>query len=116
MISISASASATFPLQTAFFTLNLGRRSTNFTRSSFLFVLSPWPSLASAATSSPDQISRFCRMNCIRRMSGGCFKDPAGKNLKVEADSGGEDFFASAPRTPPEHLVIMVNGLIGRFL
>lgn len=51
------------------------------------------------------------------------FKDPirSGKSSrkKVEGESfrGGEDLWASdstAPRRFPEHLVIMVNGLVGR--
>ncbi|KAJ4709374.1 alpha/beta-Hydrolases superfamily protein [Melia azedarach] len=53
-------------------------------------------------------------MDWIRRIGGGCFKDRRNsKDLKVEADSGGEDFFSSAANPPPEHLVIMVNGIIG---
>ncbi|KAI4344380.1 hypothetical protein L6164_011614 [Bauhinia variegata] len=56
------------------------------------------------------------KMEVIRRMGRGCFKSRQDKGLKVEADSGGEDFFdASATVAKPvaEHLVIMVNGIIG---
>ena len=53
-----------------------------------------------------------------------CFKDPMRKgkssNKKVETEScrGGEDLWASGSAAPgrfPEHLVIMVNGLGGRY-
>ncbi|CAN1329672.1 Putative lipase ROG1, partial [Linum perenne] len=54
---------------------------------------------------------RFCSMAPI-----GCFGVRRGNvkgGLKVEIDSGGEDVFDSESRVYPEHLVIMVNGLIG---
>lgn len=53
----------------------------------------------------------------LRRMGGGCFKNHHDKGLKVEADSGGEDFFdvsTTLAKPVAEHLVIMVNGIIGR--
>ncbi|XP_028796010.1 putative lipase YOR059C, partial [Neltuma alba] len=56
------------------------------------------------------------RMEVLRRLGGGCFKNPNDKGLKVEADSGGEDFFdvsAGVSKPACEHLVIMVNGIIG---
>ncbi|KAI9125852.1 hypothetical protein K1719_003270 [Acacia pycnantha] len=56
------------------------------------------------------------RMEVIRRLGGGCFKNPNGKGLRVEADSGGEDFFdvsTGVSKPVSEHLVIMVNGIIG---
>ncbi|KAM1624884.1 hypothetical protein ACFX2K_023025 [Malus domestica] len=49
------------------------------------------------------------RMDLLRRfVAGGCFRDPLHQGIKVEIDSGGEDVFAA-----PEHLVIMVNRIIG---
>lgn len=54
-----------------------------------------------------------------------CFKDPmrrgksSNKKLEKESVRGGEDLWASGSGTPrrfPEHLVIMVNGLVGRYL
>eukprot|EP00257_Ricinus_communis_P028025 XP_025015439.1 uncharacterized protein LOC8277519 [Ricinus communis] len=56
------------------------------------------------------------RMEVMKRMSGGCFKGGNGKTLKVEVDSGGEDVFDAATvdsAVPPNHLVIMVNGIVG---
>lgn len=59
------------------------------------------------------------RMELLNRIigGGGCFRDPGRREIKVEIDSGGEDVFASHPKggAVPEHLVIMVNGIIGRF-
>ncbi|XP_050216999.1 uncharacterized protein LOC126667906 isoform X2 [Mercurialis annua] len=57
----------------------------------------------------------------IRGGDGGCFKGGGdagddGKALKIEADSGGDDVFdatAVDSRVPPNHLVIMVNGIAG---
>ena len=59
------------------------------------------------------------KMKALRRMGGGCFKNHRQdqKALKVEADSGGEDLFdasATVAKPLPEHLVIMVNGIVGR--
>lgn len=36
--------------------------------------------------------------------------------LKVEADGGGEDISDASPWAVPDHLVIMVNGLVGRYV
>lgn len=53
------------------------------------------------------------RMNFFR-----CFNKRTGsKELKVKVDSGGEDLMdagAAKARVSPQHLVIMVNGIIGR--
>lgn len=60
-------------------------------------------------------------MEVIRKLSRGCFSDPRRKGQKVEVESvdGGVDFFdkaAADAKVPPEHLVIMVNGIGGRYL
>lgn len=53
-------------------------------------------------------------MEWLRGMSSGCVKDRRREDLKVEADSGGENVFsAAADKQPPEHLIVMVNGLVG---
>lgn len=57
-------------------------------------------------------------MKWIRRMSRGCFKVPPekGQKVEIESDTGGEDYFDAAAVTAkkyPEHLVVMVNGIIG---
>ncbi|KAK6942412.1 protein of unknown function DUF676, lipase-like [Dillenia turbinata] len=49
---------------------------------------------------------------------GGCFKEPMKKGKKVEVESvdGGEDVFDAAVaegKVFPDHLVVMVNGLVG---
>ncbi|KAJ0031503.1 hypothetical protein Pint_14209 [Pistacia integerrima] len=71
-----------------------------------------------ATSSSPSSLSvdrsrSNCNMEWLRRMGGGCVKDRRSKVLKVEADSGGEDVFSAAAKPPPEHLIVMVNGLVG---
>ncbi|TYI14131.1 hypothetical protein ES332_A08G104200v1 [Gossypium tomentosum] len=59
------------------------------------------------------------QMAWVRSMAGSCFKSKETLpelRIKVEEDSGGQDFFdpdAMASKVSPEHLVIMVNGLIG---
>lgn len=57
-------------------------------------------------------------MEVLRKIGGGCFKGK-GKDskgvIKVEADSGGEDVFRVSSGALPDHLVVMVNGLIGRY-
>ncbi|KAL4283645.1 hypothetical protein GQ457_16G005400 [Hibiscus cannabinus] len=59
------------------------------------------------------------QMPWVRSMAGGCFKSkepPPEPGIKVEEDSGGQDVFsadAMNSKVSPEHLVIMVNGLIG---
>lgn len=56
-------------------------------------------------------------MDWIRRFSVGCFSDRrSNKDFKMEADSGGVDVFSTYAKPPPEHLIIMVNGLIGRLV
>ncbi|KAL6984993.1 hypothetical protein U1Q18_018374 [Sarracenia purpurea var. burkii] len=57
-------------------------------------------------------------MEVIRKMSRGCIMDRRnkGKKVVVESANGGEDIFDSLSvegTVPPEHLVIMVNGIIG---
>ncbi|CAN1228873.1 Putative lipase ROG1 [Linum grandiflorum] len=69
--------------------------------------------LVSAAGSGSPRRRRWCSMAPV-----GCFGTrrstaKGGGGLKVEIDSGGEDVFNSESRVFPEHLVIMVNGLIG---
>lgn len=59
-------------------------------------------------------------MEVLRKIGGGCFKGKGkGKDskgvIKVEADSGGEDVFRVSSGALPDHLVVMVNGLIGRY-
>lgn len=55
------------------------------------------------------------KMEWMRKMGGGCLRNNQGKGvLKIEGDSGGQDFFNASPRAVPDHLVIMVNGLVGR--
>ncbi|KAF8392924.1 hypothetical protein HHK36_021164 [Tetracentron sinense] len=53
------------------------------------------------------------KMELVRRMGSGCFKDLPIKGQKVEVESvqGGEDVWDAA--SAPEHLVVMVNGIIG---
>ncbi|XP_058207758.1 uncharacterized protein LOC131320879 isoform X2 [Rhododendron vialii] len=58
------------------------------------------------------------KMEVIRKLSRGCFSDSRRKGQKVEVESvdGGVDFFdkaAADAKVPPEHLVIMVNGIGG---
>ncbi|XP_021277633.1 uncharacterized protein LOC110411692 [Herrania umbratica] len=59
------------------------------------------------------------QMAWVRSMSGGCFKStepPPKQGIKVEEDSGDQDVYdadAMNSRVSPEHLVIMVNGLVG---
>ncbi|XP_061993044.1 uncharacterized protein LOC133710919 [Rosa rugosa] len=58
------------------------------------------------------------RMDFLHRIvGGGCFRGSTRQGLKVEIDSGGEDIFdaaaAAANNAVPEHLVVMVNGIIG---
>ncbi|KAK4374517.1 hypothetical protein RND71_005194 [Anisodus tanguticus] len=60
-------------------------------------------------------------MELLRKLSRGCFRNSFKKGQKVEIESvnDGEDVFDAASakaKLQPEHLVIMVNGLIGRNL
>lgn len=53
-------------------------------------------------------------MDFVRKMGGGCFRNNQGEGvIKVEIDGGGEDVFDASPGAAPDHLVIMVNGLVG---
>lgn len=59
-------------------------------------------------------------MGFLQQLSRGCFKGRCSKKerkVEVEAASAGEDLFdaaAAESKVRPEHLVIMVNGIIGR--
>ena len=58
-------------------------------------------------------------MELVRKVSRGCFSDRSGKGRMVEVESvDGEDVFDAAAAAEskffPEHLVIMVNGIVGR--
>lgn len=58
---------------------------------------------------------KLSKVKFLREMGAGCFKeDRDNRGLKIESDSGGQDYFNDAASAPPEHLVIMVNGIIGR--
>ncbi|OWM65894.1 hypothetical protein CDL15_Pgr015319 [Punica granatum] len=57
---------------------------------------------------------KLCKVEFLKEMGAGCFKEAKDiKGLKVEFDSGGQDYFDDAASVSPEHLVIMVNGIIG---
>ncbi|GLT29030.1 hypothetical protein SLA2020_048440 [Shorea laevis] len=62
-------------------------------------------------------VVRRRRMEWFRSVGSGCFRNSESKSgLRVEQDSGGEDVFnvsAVNSGSPPDHLVIMVNGIIG---
>ncbi|KAJ8750977.1 hypothetical protein K2173_016158 [Erythroxylum novogranatense] len=50
------------------------------------------------------------------RRGGGCFKERSMRGVEIETDSGGEDVLdasAAQGKVSPEHLVVMVNGLVG---
>lgn len=59
-------------------------------------------------------------MESVRNLSSGCFKGRSSKKerkVEIESANGGEDVFdaaAAEARVQPDHLVIMVNGIIGR--
>ncbi|PSS21071.1 Lipase [Actinidia chinensis var. chinensis] len=55
------------------------------------------------------------KMEVIRKLSRGCFTDNRKKEKKLEVESvhGGEDIFDAEKRMSQEHLVIMVNGIVG---
>ncbi|PHT42206.1 hypothetical protein CQW23_16231 [Capsicum baccatum] len=58
------------------------------------------------------------KMELLRKLSRGCFRNSIKKGQKIEIESvnDGEDVFDAASakaKVQPEHLVIMVNGLIG---
>ncbi|XP_011069882.1 uncharacterized protein LOC105155665 isoform X1 [Sesamum indicum] len=58
-------------------------------------------------------------MEFIRKLSRGCFRGRSSKKerkVEVESTNGGEDVFdaaAAEAKVQPDHLVIMVNGIIG---
>lgn len=107
--SAAASSSSSSPLASAFskpirsesaFLLSIG----------FGFSSPTWRPFAVAASSSGKS------MEVLRKIGGGCFKGKDSKGvIKVEADSGGEDVFQVSSGALPDHLVVMVNGLIGRY-
>lgn len=57
-------------------------------------------------------------MDLVRKVSRGCFGDRSGKGRMVEVESvDGEDVLdaaAAESKLFPEHLVVMVNGIVGR--
>lgn len=59
-------------------------------------------------------------MEIVRKLSRGCFKGRSSKKerkVEVESANGGEDVFdaAAVEARVADHLVIMVNGIIGRY-
>ncbi|CAK9143670.1 unnamed protein product [Ilex paraguariensis] len=65
-------------------------------------------------------LGRGDKMELFRKLSRGCFKfkqrPKKDREVEVESVSGGEDIFNAASaeaKVQPEHLVIMVNGIIG---
>ncbi|CAK9329810.1 unnamed protein product [Citrullus colocynthis] len=75
-----------------------------FPRFTLRFPLNPFPDPSLS-------LSHHSRMDFAVRLATSCFR--ARKSLKVEADFAAEEFFYPDAKAPPEHLVIMVNGLIG---
>ncbi|CAA7060287.1 unnamed protein product [Microthlaspi erraticum] len=65
----------------------------------------------------PAQRKSLDQMEWMNRLGIGCFATNRSKReVKTEIDSGGEDFFDAAAMESsekPDHLVIMVNGIIG---
>lgn len=59
-------------------------------------------------------------MGFIRKLRGSCFKGRSSKKerkVEIETVNGGEDVYDAAAaegKVQPDHLVIMVNGIIGR--
>lgn len=58
------------------------------------------------------------KMELLRKLSRGCFRNSfnKGQKVKIESVNDGEDVFDAASaraKLQPEHLVIMVNGLVG---
>lgn len=58
------------------------------------------------------------KMELIRKLTRGCFMDRRrmGQKVEVESVNGGEDVFDAVSvdaKVQPEHLVIMVNGIVG---
>lgn len=58
-------------------------------------------------------------MEVLRRIIRGCFRDGRGKEVEIESVSGGGEEVVDAGKADsdlyPEHLVVMVNGLAGRY-
>lgn len=53
-------------------------------------------------------------MELMKRLGIGCFAAKhSTREMKTEKDSGGEDLFVESA-AKPDHLVVMVNGIIGR--
>ncbi|KAJ9550745.1 hypothetical protein OSB04_014790 [Centaurea solstitialis] len=72
----------------------------------------------------PNLLAVRCKMELVRKLGGSCcVVQSKKKNQKVKViesgnsvDSGGEDVFdagSAGGNVPPDHLVIMVNGIIG---
>ncbi|KAL1202895.1 hypothetical protein V5N11_015149 [Cardamine amara subsp. amara] len=63
------------------------------------------------------QPTNLDKMEWMNRLGIGCFATNRGKReLKTEIDNGGEDFFDAAvmdSSEKPDHLVVMVNGIVG---
>ncbi|TMW88210.1 hypothetical protein EJD97_018899 [Solanum chilense] len=58
------------------------------------------------------------KMELLRKLSRGCFRNSLkkGQKVKIESVNDGEDVFDAASaraKLQPEHLVVMVNGLVG---
>lgn len=58
------------------------------------------------------------KMELLKKLSRGCFRNSLkkGRKVKIESVSDGEDVFDAASaraKLQPEHLVVMVNGLVG---
>lgn len=60
-------------------------------------------------------LSHRPKMDLPRRVAAPCFGSRRSKGLKVDPDFGGQEIFYADAKAAPEHLVIMVNGLIGRY-
>ncbi|XP_022135222.1 putative lipase YDR444W [Momordica charantia] len=58
-------------------------------------------------------LSHRPKMDLPRRVAAPCFGSRRSKGLKVDPDFGGQEIFYADAKAAPEHLVIMVNGLIG---
>lgn len=66
----------------------------------------------------PAQPKNLDQMEWMNRLGIGCFAANRSKReLKTEIDNGGEDFFDAdvmESAEKPDHLVVMVNGIVGR--
>ncbi|CAB79432.1 putative protein [Arabidopsis thaliana] len=65
----------------------------------------------------PAQPKNLCQMEWMNRLGIGCFAANRSKReLTTEIDNGGEDFFDAdvmESAEKPDHLVVMVNGIVG---